>query len=79
MSVDDEGQQSEHKVGDRNLCEDWNDTAENWVQNEMVKDHKIENWVQNELTDGHKKLQQENWAQKLDPEQDDGLSTKFVT
>ena len=53
-----------------------------------TKGHNIENWVQNEMTDGHKswklgsergdgwpqKLEQQISAQKLDPEQDDGLS-----
>ena len=38
---------------DRNRCDDWNDRAEKWVQNEMTNDHKIESKVQNEMTDGY--------------------------
>ena len=45
---------------------------ENCVQNEMTNGHKIEKWVQSEMI----KLEQQNLAQKLEPEQDDGLSQK---
>ena len=84
LSVDDGEPQNEQDEVYRNRCDDWNDRAEAWVQNEMTDGHTIENWVQNEMTNGHKL---ENWAQnevtdghksrmaqKLDPEQDDGLS-----
>ena len=81
FSVDGGEQENEQGEVDRNRCDDWNDRAEMWVQNEVTNGHKIENWaqnienwVQNELTDGHKKLEQQNLAHKLIPEQDDGLS-----
>ena len=53
-------QRSEQNERDRNRCDDWNDRAELWVQNEMTNGHKIENWVQNEMTNGQKI---ENWFQ----------------
>ena len=40
MSVIDGEQQSEQNDGDRYLCDDWNDRAENWVQNELTDGHK---------------------------------------
>ena len=60
LSINDGERQSEQNEGDGNPCDDWNGRTENWVQNEMMKDHKIENWVQNEMTNGHKI---ENWVQ----------------
>ena len=60
LSVDDGEQRSEQNEVDRNRCDDWNDRAETWVQNEMTNGHKFENWVQNEMTNGHKF---ENWVQ----------------
>ena len=54
LSVDGGEQQSEQNEVDRNRCDDWNDRAETWVQNEMTNGHIIESWGQNELTDGHK-------------------------
>ena len=62
LSVDDGEQQSEQIEGDRNRCDNGNDRAENWVQNEMTNGHKIgtswgtnwhKNWIQNKLTGGH--------------------------
>ena len=63
VSVDDGEQRSEQNEGDTNRCDDRNDKAENWVQNEM--------------TDGHKKLEQKMGHRlvfKLDSEQADGWS-----
>ena len=63
VSVDDGEQRSEQNEGDRNRCDDRNNKAENWVQNEM--------------TDGHKKLEQRMGHRlvfKLDSEQADGWS-----
>ena len=54
LSVDDREQQSGQYEVDRNRCDDWNDRAENWAQNEITNGHQIENWVQDELTDGDK-------------------------
>ena len=48
LSVNDEEQQSKQNDGDRNLCDDWKDNAENWFQNEMMNGHKSENWVQSD-------------------------------
>ena len=59
LSVDDEERRSEQNEGGGNRCYNWNDLAENWVQNKMMNDHKIENWV--EMTDGHK-----SWNKSLD-------------
>ena len=75
LSADGEGQQSEQNDGDRNRCDDWNNRAENWIQNEMMgcrkiengvqhemmNDHKIENRFQMELTDGHKSWNKRIW------------------
>ena len=61
LSVDDGEQQNEQDETDRNRCDDRNDTAETWVQNQMMNDHKIEIWVQNELTDGHKCWNHRSW------------------
>ena len=54
LSVNDGEQQCGHNDGDRNLCDDWKDRAENWVQNEMMYGHLIENGDQKELTDGRR-------------------------
>ena len=61
LSVNDGEQQSEQNDGDRNLCDDWNEETENWVQNGMMNGQKNENRVQNEMMNGHKT---ENWVQK---------------
>ena len=40
LSVDNEGLQSEQDDGDKSARQ-WNNMAENWVQNEMMTGHKI--------------------------------------
>ena len=60
LSVNDGEQQSKQNEGDRNQCDDWNDIAENWVENEVMCGHKIENRVLNEMINDNK---MENWVQ----------------
>ena len=52
-------QQIEQNDGNRNLCDDWNDKIDNWVQNEMTSGNKIDMRVQHEMMNDHKV---ENWV-----------------
>ena len=58
-------QRNEQNEVDRNRCDDWNDRAEKWVQNEMTDGYEIE------LTDSHKSWNDRIW--------DKNLETKFRT